>query len=155
MSRSLESLAPVAALAATAGMRSMTAPAALARSAVKRGKAPASGALALGAVAVAELVADKLPQIPDRISPLPVAGRALSGAVVGAIAADSIGRSRTEGALVGAAVAVAATALTYHLRRLLRERTSVPDRLLGGAEDLLAMGLAGWATASLRRRARG
>jgi uncharacterized membrane protein len=77
-----------------AGLRSMTAPAAVAWGArlgwlrlsgtplAFLGTAPA--AYILGVLMVAELVADKLPFTPSRTRPGPFAGRIISGALAGA-----------------------------------------------------------------------
>lgn len=153
--RASQDWVPLAALASTAGMRSMTAPAALARSFIRRTRHSRSpGVAALLALAAGELIADKLPQIADRIDPLPLLARAASGAVVGYVAADALARPRAEGAIVGAAAAVATAALTYQARRYADRHTPIPDRALGLLEDVLALGMASWAASRLKRRRR-
>ena len=81
-------------LGVVAGLRSLTAPAAVAWAAqlgwlhlentplAFLGSAPA--AYILTVLALGELVADKLPKTPSRKKPVPLAGRLLMGAVVGA-----------------------------------------------------------------------
>jgi uncharacterized membrane protein len=87
-------------------------------------------------LSAAELAADKLPSIPRRTLPLPLAGRAASGAFVGQAAAR---RGGLVPALVGAAAAVAAAFAAYHLRRLATDRLGVPNVVAGLAEDALAL----------------
>lgn len=74
-----------------AGLRSMTAPAAVALSSRGRG----SKRYVVAALALGELVADKLPMTPSRKSALPFAGRIMTGALSGALlgARDEIGRA--------------------------------------------------------------
>src|SRR5438128_1957274 len=85
-----------------------------------------SGRLALKVLAAGELVADKLPWIPDRTSPVALVGRAFTGAVSGMDVAQRDGGRPEAGAVLGAVSAVAASFAAYHLRRELRRRTHVP-----------------------------
>ena len=144
-------------LGAVAGMRSMTAPAALSLHFTRAIGRPRSSqppaawlaspraATALSLLALGELVGDKLPFVPDRVDPLPLAGRAVAGALVGAAVVGANGgdtRRTVVGGLLGAAAAVAAAHLFYRLRRGAAERLGVPDPLLAFAEDALAIGAA-------------
>lgn len=138
-------------LGATAGMRSMTAPALLSANAVLSGKnplldtrlgmmctAPAAGVLV--ALAAGEMVADKLPFIPDRTSLPALLGRAGSGAVVGAAAFCAAKEKPVWlGALIGAAAAVGAAYGMFHLRKFATKKLHVPDVVAGAAEDVLAV----------------
>ncbi len=136
-------------LGALAGARSMSAPALVswhlshspeawrvggpARVLSKRPVARVLGVLALG-----EFVADKLPWIPVRVQPLPLAGRALTGALAGATAAA--GRRRVwVAAVLGAGAALASAWAFYSLRRLATRRLGVPDRVVALAEDALVL----------------
>src|ERR1700753_2312839 len=56
----------------------------------------------LTALAVAEFVADKLPFVPARTEPLPLAARAVTGALAGAAVSYSRKRSFLLGGLLGA-----------------------------------------------------
>jgi uncharacterized membrane protein len=98
----------------------------------------------LGAVVAlgGELVADKLPVTPSRLTPGPFLQRLATGAVVGAAVQYDAGRSRGLGALVGAAGAGAGAFAGTRARAVLADRTAVPGPLLGVVEDLVAVGLA-------------
>src|SRR5262249_55469291 len=73
-------------------------------------------------VAAAELVADKLPNTPDRIDRAPMLARVAAGALVGAIVGERIGRHRGVSAVVGGLIAYASMHATFRVRRALSER---------------------------------
>lgn len=89
-------------------------------------------------LAAGELFADKQPWVPDRKSPLPLAGRvvlgALVGASVGALAGDRL-RPRLIAGALGAAGAAAGAFGGFHARAWLGKRTRVPDAVWGAIED--------------------
>ncbi|UII23604.1 DUF4126 family protein [Fulvivirga ligni] len=87
-----------------------------------------------------ELVGDKLPNAPDRISPIALAGRAISGALIGAILYKEARRSTRTGAIMGAVSAVVSAGVGFYLRKKVGQTTDVQDPIIGGAEDLLALG---------------
>jgi uncharacterized membrane protein len=89
-----------------------------------------------------ELVADKLPVTPSRLTPGPFLQRLATGATVGAAVHHDAGRPRGLGALVGAAGAGAGAFAGTRTRALLAERSALPGPLLGALEDLFAVGLA-------------
>lgn len=94
----------------------------------------------IATAAAGELVADKLPNTPDRIRPAALLGRAVAGAIVGAVAA---GRDRqVMGAAVGAGSAVASAYAGWLLRREVGRVTFLPDIAVAIAEDALAAALA-------------
>ena len=120
------------ALAGITGMRAMAGPAALAR---------ARGGLlmqVLTPMAAGEMVADKTPYVGNRIDPLPLAGRAVLGAVVGGVVASEEGGSPLAGGLVGAAAAVAAAHLAFQVRKRLAGSSPVA----GLIEDALVVAVA-------------
>jgi uncharacterized membrane protein len=137
-------LVRAAVLGAAAGARSVTPLAALAASAPPAG-GPGNAwlrwtRLALGAAAVGELVADKLPTTPSRLAAAPLAGRVVFGALAGGAYARRRGAGVVLPALVGAAAALGAS----HAGAWWRRRASgVPAAL---AEDTAAVALA-WAAA--------
>lgn len=124
------------------GLRSMAGPYFLSRSGARLlGSRTANRVLA--AAATGELFADKLPQIPNRIKPLPLSFRAASGATCGAIVFAGEHRAPAAGALLGAAAAAAGSFGGYYLRRE-AVRLGVPSLPAALGEDALtvATGLA-------------
>jgi uncharacterized membrane protein len=141
-----------AGLGAVTGSRSMLGLATLANELSGRRRLPADAgtpeewladgrvARLLGALAVGELLADKVPVLPDRIGPGPLAGRVGMGALVGAVATGA-GR-RALGAAAGVAGAVVGAHLAWLLRREAGRATLLPDPALGLAEDAAAVAAA-------------
>lgn len=132
------------ALGAISGSRSMLAPALLARAFHSSTATPVLALLAAG-----EMMADKLPALPARTEPMPLAGRLMSGALVGA--AICSGRRRVACTLAGAAGAVAASFALTQLR-VLATRQRIPNAAAGFVEDALAIG-AGLLLLKTQRRA--
>ncbi|MFL6590266.1 MAG: DUF4126 family protein [Chthoniobacterales bacterium] len=133
-----------------AGLRSMTAPAAIAWAA-RLGAIDLAGTplhfmasplfLALFSfLAVGELIADKLPFIPKRTAAAPLVFRIISGALCGACL--SAHYSLSVGAVAGALAAIAGAFAGYYTRRNLVTRFGVRDLLVALSEDVLAIGLA-------------
>jgi uncharacterized membrane protein len=133
------------AFAALSGLRSMAAPALLAR-AIRRGDVPDPkgtpyellGRLSplLQLLMVGEMVADKTPFIPSRTSAGSLLGRAASGALVAAALRASGGRGdRGSAALLGALSAVAAAFAGENLRTQGAQRLGVPNLALALLED--------------------
>jgi uncharacterized membrane protein len=122
-------------IGAATGLRTMMAPAALSRA---RHVHPAARALLLAAAA-GELVADKLPGIPNRIEPGPLLGRITTGAIAGGVLARRNRRSAAAGALLGGAAAAAGAVAGYHARRALTQEAGLPDLPVALAEDMLAI----------------
>jgi len=98
---------------------------------------------ALKVLAAGELVADKLPGMPDRIAPLPLAGRAASGALAGATIHAARGRSPVTGAIMGGLAAVAGAYVGFALRMALIQRVGAPNSVAGMVEDAAALALTG------------
>ncbi|WP_151086798.1 DUF4126 family protein [Hymenobacter baengnokdamensis] len=86
-----------------------------------------------------ELVGDKLPATENRIVPQQLSVRAASGALVGATWYKAQGGSALKGALVGSLGAVAATFLTFYLRKGLSEKTGIATSTIGAGEDALVL----------------
>lgn len=134
------------------GLRSMTGVALLSRhlegrpmwqldSAGERALAAPAARLVLGAAAVGELVADKLPGTPSRLEPRSLVVRAVFGAVGGGVLMHRSRKPALLGAVVGALSAVAGAAIGYHARRELVYR-GVPDAAVAVVEDLVAVAVA-------------
>ena len=133
-----------------AGMRSMSAPALVSNHLAGGGPEALSGtpfeamarpkaASLLKGLALGEMIADKLPVIPSRISAAPLIARAVSGAVCGGAICAAEGERVELGAVAGGLAAVAGAYGFYHLRRAIGEGSKVPDPLLGLAEDAMVI----------------
>jgi uncharacterized membrane protein len=96
----------------------------------------------LQTMAAGELVMDKSPGIGNRIAATGIAGRALSGALVGASLYQAKGGKAWKGAAVSAAAAVAAAYVFFYLRKETGKKLAVRDAAVGGVEDALAVGIA-------------
>jgi uncharacterized membrane protein len=120
-------------LAATAGLRSMAAPALIAR-AIRRGDLRAPDLLP----ALGEMVADKTPLVPSRTSAPALLGRLLSGALAGATLFAAEGRRRNSGAILGALSAFAAAHAGERLRAAGVQK-GIPDPILGTLEDRIVL----------------
>ena len=141
-----------AGLAALTGARSMMGPALLSRRLCRHpsrwlGRSRLSfmqlprTAKALTLLAVGELVGDKLPGAVNRISPAPLIGRGLAGALVGATLFTRQRQPQRTGVAVGAVGAVAGAYATYHLRKRLGQTTGFPDPVWAVLEDGLVIAL--------------
>ncbi len=141
----------------TAGLRSMSAPAAASWATRQNGSERAgnrlpflnqtSTSVVLTALAVGELVADKLPSIPDRRSPPSFAARIVTGAISGAACNPD---DRVPGAMLGAAAATAGTLAGSALRSRLASLMG-KDLPAALAEDALVMLLLTLALTNLAR----
>jgi uncharacterized membrane protein len=133
-----------------AGLRSLTAPAAVSWAAhfhrldLRDSRLAFFGSTiyvyAISALGIGELIADKLPFVPNRTSPLPMAFRVLSGAICGAALCISANHLILEGALLGALGAVNGAFGGFHVRRLLVKHLKIRDTAIALAEDALAIG---------------
>lgn len=135
-------------LGAVAGMRAMAAPALLSHFLTHDPKGALYDtplrylqrpmvATGLKFLAGAELIGDKLPQTPDRISAPQLAVRVLSGAVVGATVAGAHEQPKITGALLGIAGALAASYGFFYLRKKIGQESGLSNMVLGLAEDAL------------------
>lgn len=136
-------------IGAIAGLRSMTAPALVSWATEQHWVRPGrrlkflkrkGTATALSALAVGELVADKLPSTPARTQPASLAVRALMGGVSAGVLCARKKRFVPAAALLGAGAAVAGAFAGYQTRRQLRERLRVSDKVIAVAEDAVAVG---------------
>jgi uncharacterized membrane protein len=90
-------------------------------------------------LAVAELVADKLPRTPDRTSPGPLIFRVILGGLAGSIAATAMYGPGLEGVLLGVVGALLGAFSGFMIRRDLVEKIGCPDWEIAVAEDLIAI----------------
>jgi uncharacterized membrane protein len=134
-----------------AGMRSVSAPAItshilshhrsekLARSPLSfmQSDAVANG---LKVMAVAEFIGDKLPTAPNRIKPVVLFARCISGALAGAGILKASGGNAVVGALLGGTTAFASTFGSFLLRKSVVKNSGVIDPIIGAIEDALVIG---------------
>jgi uncharacterized membrane protein len=135
-----------------AGLRSMTGPAAVSWAArlgwlkLQGSSFAFMGSTAAVAIfslcAIGELIADKLPLIPKRTSPLPLMARILTGALCGACVCTSAHESIFSGVALGAIGAVFGAFGGYEIRRRLVGHLNVRDIFVAVPEDVIAIGLA-------------
>ncbi|MEA2723020.1 MAG: hypothetical protein QOH59_791 [Gemmatimonadales bacterium] len=141
-----------------AGLRSLTAPAAVSwgarlgwldlhGSALSFMGSPAAVIL-LSVLAVAEYVGDLLPTTPRRTAPGPLVARIVMGGLSGACLCASAGRSVASGAVLGGLGAVTGAFAGYEARTRLVQALRVKDRVIALSEDLVAIILA-WIFISL------
>jgi uncharacterized membrane protein len=138
-----------AALGAASGSRSATGLAAVALTSRPDDTGPVAsrlggrtGSTLSGIAAAAELVADKLPNVPSRLAPLGLIPRAAAGAASAAAVARRDGHDATLPGLVGAAAAIGTAVLGVRLRAAAQRRFG-SDRPGAVAEDVVAAAL-GW-----------
>jgi uncharacterized membrane protein len=94
----------------------------------------------LTALALLELVNDKLPNTPSRKAPGPFAARIILGALSGAVLAAAARQSSVLGGLLGGLGAVAGALGGYEARTRLVKAWNVPDYVVALLEDAVAIG---------------
>jgi uncharacterized membrane protein len=97
----------------------------------------------LSALALGELIADKLPKTPSRKAPVGFAARVVTGALCGA-ALGAPGQALVGGLLAGVAGAVAGTLGGYEARTRLVRAIGGKDFPIALIEDAIAIGGAVW-----------
>ncbi len=151
--KSFNTFALVAGIGALAGLRTFTPPAVVSNAArhsllplrrSRLGFLRSSGvANTIAALAIGELVADKLPSMPSRLEAGALTARAASGAVCGAAIASSrrsSGKTFVAGAVLGGIAAIGGAFAGYHVRRQLSLKLNIPDPAVAVVEDMLAIG---------------
>ena len=135
-----------------AGLRSMTAPAAISWAAANGSLHLNNSPLSLldttlatrttRKFALGELIADKTSVLPSRLKPASLAWRLISGAVCGAAFPVSEGQNPLPGAALGSTGALLGSLLGYAWRTRVGKRLNVPDLPLALVEDAVAIGTA-------------
>jgi uncharacterized membrane protein len=135
-----------------AGLRALTAPAAVAWAAhlgwlhlldsPLAFMASTWAVILFSALAIFELVGDLLPKTPRRTAPGPLAARFISGGLCGACVCASANQSLLIGAALGVLGALVGAFAGYELRRRLVAGLNVKDIVIALLEDLVAIGLA-------------
>jgi len=90
--------------------------------------------------AIGELIADKLPSTPSRLTPFPLGARILMGGLCGATFFAAAHESQLVGALVGGVGGIAGALAGYHARRTLTQTMQIPDFVIAVIEDVIAVG---------------
>jgi uncharacterized membrane protein len=144
----LRVIAAAAGLGVVAGLRSMAAPAVLSWAANHGaiGRLPRPLRLlrnrraeeVTAVMALGEIIADKVPNAPNRTTAPAVAARMASGALVGGTLCASKRKPLAFGVIAGALGALAGTYAGFHLRRRLSQQ--LPDTVVAVAEDAIALG---------------
>ena len=132
-----------------AGLRSLTAPAAVSwaahRSWINLHNTPLSFMGMTAAVvvfslgALAEIIADKLPSTPSRLKPPGLIGRIVFGGLSGACLSLAGSQSIAIGAVLGAVGGVAGAFAGYEVRTRLVKALKVPDLVIALLEDAVAI----------------
>ena len=135
-----------------AGLRSMTAPAAVSwaasngrldlRTSPLRFLGSSHAAGLMPKLALGEIIADKTPFIPSRVKPASLIWRLLSGGFCGAAVSNSYGDNRRAGAALGIAGALVASLLGYAWRAQARRELHLPDFPSALMEDAVALATA-------------
>jgi uncharacterized membrane protein len=132
------------------GLRSLTAPAVVSWAA-RLGWLDLSGTrlsflgsrtaiIILSSLALAELVADKLPKTPKRTNLVPLVFRAITGAFSSLTLCASAHQSLLVGTILGVLGSIAGAFAGYEIRHRLVEAFGLPDFRVALAEDLVAIG---------------
>ena len=136
-----------------AGLRSLTPPAVTAwavhlgwlklqRPLALIGTLPAVIVLTL--LALAELIADKLPQTPSRTAPIGLIARLVTGGLTGACVAAGGAGSALLGAVLGSVGGITGAFAGYQARTRLVKALRLPDVVIALLEDLIAIGGSLW-----------
>ena len=135
-----------------AGLRSLTAPAAVSWAAhlgwlSLRGSPVAFmgstvAVVILSLAAIVEFVADLLPKTPNRTAPVGLIARIVTGALSGTCICAAATGPMLVGAVLGAIGAVIGAFAGYQVRARLVNALGVKDAVIGISEDLVAIGLA-------------
>lgn len=143
-----------AALGAVTGVRGAAGMAALAHK--DAGASLTERLIARGSTLIAsgEVLADKAADLPARTEPVPLIGRAVLGALAAGLFARKHRVGIAEAAALGAVAAVATAFAATRLRRLITERTDIPDAAVGVVEDVLVLAGSTWIVKTSAARAR-
>lgn len=100
----------------------------------------AAATYSFSALALGELIADKLPFIPSRTTPGPLFGRIVLGGLCGATLCGAASCSTAIGAILGGVGGVAGAFAGYRTRAGLVKKSRLPDFVIALLEDLVAIG---------------
>lgn len=100
-----------------------------------------TGALVVSFLALAELIGDKLPFTPSRLSPGPLGGRLLTASLAAAALAIATGQSWILGVICGAIGSVGGAFAGFHLRLTIVTRLRMADWIIAVVEDIFTIAL--------------
>jgi uncharacterized membrane protein len=144
-----EAYSKAVSLGAVAGLRAMTAPALFSHAASTYRKnefgdnwlASSFAPPIAATLAVGEIIGDKLPWTPNRTETPGLLARVVSGAVIGGSICAGYKKSVPFGSALGALSAIAAAYAGQNIRRSISKKTGIPSPVLGGVEDIIAVGI--------------
>lgn len=93
-------------------------------------------------LAILELITDQLPSTPSRTAPPGLIARFLTGGLSGAAVALAGGQSAFVGALLGAFGGIVGAFAGYQVRTRLVKALNIPDFVIATLEDVVAIGAA-------------
>ena len=99
-------------------------------------------AYVLTALAVAELIADKLPFVPSRLTPGPLGARVVSGGLCGAVLCVAAQQSVAAGVIIGGIAGLAGSFAGFAARKHFTVARHLTGFLVAIGEDLCAIALA-------------
>lgn len=97
-------------------------------------------AMVLKVLAAGEFIGDKLPLTPDRVEPLSVLFRCVSGSIVVAGIFKASGKRVLNGVMLGGLTAVCSTFGSFYLRKVIAKNITINDPFIGVVEDALVVG---------------
>ncbi len=137
-----------AAIGAVCGLRTFTGPAIVSRAANRKGLAPDLAVGAAVLLAAGELIADKLPFMPDRTEVPGLAARFIAGASFGVVIA---GRRKRSDRIISGIVAGAAAMAAAYAGVQYRKHVKLPPLAAALLEDAVAIGVGKAAVSGLCR----
>lgn len=93
----------------------------------------------MGFLAVGEIIGDKLPMTPSRLTSRPFVGRIVFGALAGALVSRRFNQPLVQGAIRGTIGAVVGSFVGYGYRSLATQGLDIPNVLAAIAEDGVAI----------------
>jgi len=90
-------------------------------------------------LALGEFVGDKLPAAPNRTEAAGLSGRVAFGTLTGLVIAKANNQNLLKSALIAGSCALAATFVSFYLRKAAADAKLLPDFSLGAIEDILVL----------------
>ena len=92
--------------------------------------------------ALGEMIMDKLPRTPNRISAAPMLARLILGGLIGSVAATAMAGPGLEGVLLGVLGAALGASAGFMIRRAVVQKIGCADWKVAVVEDLIAVACA-------------